>query len=120
MLINLSNHPSAKWSDAQLRSAKEQFGGRIVDIPFPQVAPDGDEAYIERLAGQVCSGIVEMENIDAVHVMGEMTLTLAIVHRLSSSGFSCVASTTQRVVRELPFGQSESTFSFVRFRKYTI
>ena len=42
MFVNLSNHPSSNWTPEQISAA----GGNVVDLPFPQVLPDGDEAYI--------------------------------------------------------------------------
>lgn len=44
MLLNLSNHPSSLWCDEQKKAAETLFG-EIVDLPFPQVDPNGDEAY---------------------------------------------------------------------------
>lgn len=44
MLLNLSNHPSSLWCDEQIKAAETLFG-EIVDLPFPQVDPNGDEAY---------------------------------------------------------------------------
>lgn len=113
MFLNLSNHPSVLWSPEQLAAA----GGQVVDMPFPQVAPDGDEAYIESLANEYLGKILKMDTIEAVHVMGEMNFTFALVTKLKASGIKCVASTTKRETIE-ENGVKISKFQFVKFRKY--
>lgn len=119
MLINLSNHPSAKWS-AKQRDTAVLLYGEIIDLPFPVVDPARDETYIADLADEYCRQIVDLSDgmPVTVHLMGEMTLTFALVQRLCADGFPCVASTTERVINETPDGRKESFFSFVRFRRY--
>lgn len=120
MLINLSNHPSANWSEEQKNAAEQQFG-QIVDIPFPQVDPYASEEVIAAMADEYCQLVLETvsgQSTIAVHLMGEMTLTFALLQRLQSQGISCVASTTMRETIEFPDGRKESVFKFVKFRKY--
>ena len=118
MLINLSNHPFAKWSEAQTEAAR-QFG-EVVDLPFPQVDPYGDEAYIAELADTYCSKVLALAegNPVSVHLMGEMTLIHALAFRLKAVGVECLASTTERVVVEEAPDRKTAFFRFVRFRKY--
>lgn len=116
--INLSNHPSDLWEEKQLEAAG-QFG-EIVDIPFPQVGPEASHEDILALAEE-CVHAIEEKAQDAeitVHVMGEMTLTYAIVARLKEMGIPCVASTTERHVELNDDGTKTSEFCFVRFREY--
>ena len=113
MLLNLSNHPSASWSESQLAAA----GGNVVDLAFPKVAPDGDEAYIEQLANDYYNKINAMSNIKTVHIMGEMNFTYALVNKLKAHNIRCVASTTKRETVE-ENGVKISKFNFVRFREY--
>lgn len=113
MLLNLSNHPSASWSPAQLAAA----GGKVIDLAFPQVAPDGDEAYIEQLANEYLNKILKMNDIKTVHIMGEMNFTYALVNKLKVHNIRCVASTTKRETVE-ENGVKISKFNFVRFREY--
>ena len=113
MLLNLSNHPSATWTDQQMKAA----GGRVIDLPFPAVAPDGDENYIEALAQEYYDKILAMKDIKTVHIMGEMNFTYALVNKLKAAGIRCVASTTKRETVE-ENGVKISRFSFVMFRKY--
>ena len=118
MFINLSNHPSSKWSAEQVEAARVY--GEIVDLPFPVVDPKGDEVHVSALADEYCRKVQAMAAgyPVAVHVMGEMTLTFAIVSRLQALGIPCYAATTERIITELPEGRKESVFRFVRFRKY--
>ena len=113
MLLNLSNHPSANWAEEQLAAA----GGRVIDMPFPQVAPDGDEAYIESLANEYLDEILKMDNVEAVHIMGEMNFTYSLVNKLKAHNIKCVASTTKRETVE-ENGVKVSKFKFVKFRNY--
>lgn len=118
MFLNLSNHPSANWSAEQTEVAKQLYG-EIVDLPFPIVDPMGDEAYIAALADEYCGKVLEYAKGQpiTVHLMGEMTLTFAILQRLKAQGIICVASTTQRETVEKD-GVKTSIFKFVKFRKY--
>ena len=113
MLLNLSNHPSSNWTEEQLAAA----GGKVIDMLFPQVAPNGDEAYIENLANEYLDKILKMDNIEAVHIMGEMNFTYSLVNKLKANGIKCVAATSERIAIERN-GEKISQFSFVRFREY--
>lgn len=118
VFVNVSNHPTAKWSEGQLKEARRY--GQIEEIGFPLISPyiDCDEA--KSLVEETISRIDEkISGKNAtVHIMGEMTLTFALVKRLQAKGIRCVASTTERCVKELDGGIKESTFKFVRFREY--
>lgn len=122
MLINISNHPSSKWSNEQIQAAyKIAKDNVIVDIPFPNVNPHEGGMYIEELIG------IMLDTIDSAidkhtptmikyHIMGEMGLTYRLVNTLGSN--VCYHSTTERVTVEKPDGTKESIFKFVQFRKY--
>lgn len=111
MLINLTNHPSAKWKPQQLDEAKRLFGF-ITDLPFPGIDPSGDEQYIAALADEYLDKILSLANgrQATIHLMGEMNFTVALINRLRKQSIPCVASTTQRI--------EEREFQFVRFRQY--
>jgi hypothetical protein len=122
MLINLSNHPSNKWSPEQLQAAT-QFG-EIIDLPFPNISPNGDEAYIQVIVKEYMCKIDDC--IDkhcpaftpvTVHIMGEMTFAFAMIDALQQKGMQCIASTTERIVNEKD-GLKASEFRFVKFREY--
>ncbi len=123
MLINLSNHPSSSWQKEQMQKAEETYG-MVVDLPFPQVDPSGNESYIASLANkyfQNCLEIFEKQagiERKAVHIMGELNLTYSLVNLLQQHGISCIASTTKRSVFNKDNGDKVSAFSFVRFREY--
>jgi hypothetical protein len=120
MLLNLSNHPSPTWPPEQRQAAEQHFGPGITDLPFPQITPEADEQAIEDLADGYHRRIMAMNpKPAAVHLMGEMTFTFALVKRLQASGLRCVASTTARDVVE-EGGVKVSKFRFVRFRAYVV
>lgn len=116
MLLNLSNHPFISWSEKQSQVALDTYG-EVVDLQFPQVGPYANEADIEKLTFIFVNKIVKMKP-QAVHIMGEMTFTFQMVHKLLSLGIPCIASTTNRkaVVED---GKKISVFEFARFRAYT-
>jgi len=122
MLINLSNHPSPDWSPQQLASAL--IYGEIIDLPFPVVDPSGNEEYIQSLCekylqkiGDICRDVACNVSTITVHIMGEMTFTLAMINALQKRDIACVASTTERISLEKN-GVKTSEFGFVQFRKY--
>lgn len=123
MLINFSNHPSSVWSKEQLDAAKQY--GDIIDEPFPAVPPDASEKEIRMMANASILKIVglmlnsgQLDEPSAIHIMGEMTLTFAIVKRFIKEGFTCLASTTKREVTFDKDGNKVASFHFVKFRKY--
>ena len=119
MLINLSNHPSDKWSEAQTAAANEQFG-EIVDLPFPQIEPDATPDDITKIAQDYLNRVHQKANPEttAIHIMGEMTLTYQLVALLKDAGYRCYASTTVREVYEQEPGKKTVIFQFVKFREY--
>lgn len=119
MLINLTNHPSSRWSDKQKATA--EVYGEIVDMPFPVIDEAGDEKYIATLADEYLNKIVNLSDTQSVvvHLMGEQTFSYALIKRLREHGITCVASTTKRIVKEeVPGKKSEVIFQFERFRAY--
>lgn len=141
MLINLSNHPTAMWLPEQLSAAHSAYG-EVFDLPFPAVPADADEADIQNIAQEYLKEVqtIAQEYLNkgqsvakecllkgqtiappaeaVVHIMGEMTLTYAIVCLLKQAGYTCVASTSVREVYEEEPGKKTAVFRFVRFRKY--
>lgn len=120
MLINLTNHPSSRWSEKQKAAAEEEFG-EIVDMPFPEIREEGCEWYVSDLADQYLRKILNMPDASpfVVHLMGEQTFSYALLRRLRDRGITCVASTTKRIVKEEePGRKTEVIFQFERFRRY--
>lgn len=127
--INVSNHPHNSWSSAQTGAAyaalTSQFGTgndmEIKTVPFPNVDPKASPWEIEKMAKDIISEIdneVQGEKNIILHVMGEMTLTFAIVSLGMPRGIRCCASTTERNVVENEDGSKTIRFNFVQFRPY--
>ncbi len=122
MLINLSNHPSANWSDIQLKAAEKY--GQIVDLPFPVVNPGAETCLIRQLAEDYYKKVMKHLPADSsanfiVHIMGELTFCFALVALLQKSGIQCIVSTTSRQAINQPDGAKVSRFEFVKFREYS-
>lgn len=119
MLINLSNHPSNRWQAEQIQAANALYGS-VVDIPFPEVPPMATKEEVVRMAESCVKNIGQTAAPAeaTVHIMGEMTLTYAMVTLLKNMGYCCVASTTVREVFEEEPGKKTVLFKFTRFREY--
>jgi hypothetical protein len=122
MLINLSNHPSSLWSEAQTKAATEKYG-QIINLPFPDIDPNAKTHEIDLQVEVFHVRILKLlasENTgnQAVHIMGELTFCFALVARLQKTGITCLASTTNRETINNPDGTKTTQFGFVKFREY--
>ena len=118
VFINLSNHPSHLWSDAQREAATRL--GEIVDMKFPTIDASASDDEVAQLVKESVDAVMELAATAqvTVHVMGEMVFTHRVVCELKSHGLRCVASTTERVVTTNDDGTKTSAFRFDRFRDY--
>jgi hypothetical protein len=117
MFINLTNHPSADWSEEQLKAAHQY--GEVVDLSFHNIKPYYTKEEVLRIVKEYVDMIMQMKDNDTViHVMGEMTFTYNIVSTLKAIGINCLASTTIRNTVMTPDGKKLSDFGFVQFREY--
>lgn len=122
MLINLSNHPVANWEFSQIKEAESSFMS-IRDLNFPHIPPEADTEYIADLAGEYftkCMNLLNKRNneLNAVHIMGEMTFSFALINMLIKENVLCLASTTKRDTSMID-NTKISKFKFVKFRKYS-
>lgn len=119
IFINFSNHPSKNWGEKQI-SESERYGS-IVDVPFPNVSAEADEAEVRALAQQVADRIIKMSPA-AVMCQGEFTLTFAVVRRLQEAGITALSACSRRRVTETRMAdgtaKKEAIFEFVRYREY--
>ncbi len=119
VFVNLSNHPSADWDEGQKHAASAY--GEIVDLPFPSVPTSCSDKDMDKLVKKTIGSVLKVAYPACevtVHVMGEMTLTYKIVSQLKARGIHCVASTSERIVKDLDNGKRISQFHFVAFREY--
>lgn len=117
MLLNLSNHPSAAWSEAQLVAARSRFGEKIQDLPHPEIPPEAGSEEVVQLAEAYFEKVIALSP-KAVHIMGEQTFCFALIQKLLQAGIPCYASTTRRQVEHLSDTEIRRSFVFVRFREY--
>lgn len=118
MFVNFSNHPSRYWDNKQRESSL--YYGELIDMPFPQIAPNATVEELQMLAETCVHRIVALADSQTitVHIMGEMTFTYMVVTKLKEMGIKCVASTTERKTSYSEDGTKLSEFSFVKFREY--
>ena len=119
LFINISNHPTANWSQKQIDTAKKF--GEIIDYPFPVVGAAWGEEDICRLAEKVIQDVSVYK--DAVLlIQGEYTLTYQLVKRAKELGMRAVAACSDRVTQESVNEDGTTTkiskFEFVQFRDY--
>lgn len=121
MFLNCSNHSSDKWTDEQIKAAKDYGIDLIRDYVFPSVPAYVDEKEIEEIAEKVCGEIIALHP-SVVMCQGEFTLTYALITKLLKHGIKVVAACSERDTVEvyLPDGsvKKESNYRFVRFREY--
>lgn len=112
--VNFTNHPSSGWNEHQRREALKY--GKILDLPFPAVDPQGDEMYIRRLSEEYTKQIVEYHP-GAVLCQGEFNVVYQVVNRLLEQGITVLSGCSERMVEES--GNSKTAvYKFSRFRKY--
>lgn len=120
MLINLSNHPSDKWSEKQLRTALKVYKS-IVDLPFPNISPKASSNQVRKKAEAYLKKITSLlkkssDKNNAVHLMGEFTFVILLYEMLKKKNISVIVSTSQRIVEEHA-GKKTVVFNFIKFRK---
>lgn len=121
-LLNLTHHPHDKWPSAQTDAAVALADDvRIEDMTFPNVAPSATTAQVDALADELTADILSRYTTARliVHLMGEMTLVVALVARLQGEGIRVLASTTERIATDGPDGERRLVFRFHNFRDYT-
>ena len=119
MLINLSNHPSARWSETQTLCAAAY--GEVVDMPFPAVDAHATSGDIDALVQQYFDRIMAYNN-PAVMLQGEYVFTYRLVNRLKQAGITVLASCSERRVVQSVDAEGNATrvsvFVFAGFREY--
>jgi len=118
IFINLSNHPSSSWTEAQKLEAAGY--GEIRDWPFPVIPPEIDSDAVEAMAESYLQKILELSGtaVVTIHLMGELTFCYKLINLLQENKVKVVASTTKRNVAEFENGVKQSSFIFQRFREY--
>ncbi len=121
LLVNLSNHPSAKWQE-------EQKAGwdKIIDVPFPSVSATSSTEEVIELVAQYASLLGEIANEHEgwdMHLMlqGEYTFCYLLLHAIiDTNDWKIAIPTTERrsVEKVGPGGETIKTqvFDFVRWR----
>ena len=119
IFINHTNHVSSRWGEEQLNAAKQY--GEIQDMPFPAIDPRSDEGEVHKLAEAAAEKIINLSPA-AVLCQGEFTYTFKLVELLKNAGITVLSACSERVATERVEKDGsirrESSFRFVRFRRY--
>ena len=119
VFINLSNHRSDKWGDAQLSAARTY--GEIIDIPFPMISALAKSEEIDTMVQEYLDKLSDID-ISAVMLQGEYVFVYRLVNALKSRGITVLSACSERKVVEYIDSegrtQRESIFEFVQFREY--
>jgi len=117
MFLNISNHPSAKWTATQ-RAAAETLGTTIQDVPFPNVPPFATTEEVAAMAKNLVAGLRQpiANSDDYAMVQGEQSLCWELSRRLIALGWRVCVATTERTVVEGEGGTKTVTFGVVQFR----
>lgn len=123
MFINISNHPSTRWSAEQLAAAKN-LGGNVIDIALPNVPPTASTEDVGGMAKAIAEdaiGSVPLGESATAMVAGPLGFCRAAVKVLEKAGITCVEACSERSTSEqvLPDGSTRKvvTFQFIQFRK---
>jgi hypothetical protein len=117
--INLTNHPTATWSEKQLCAAREY--GEVLDIPFPEVDPTWTTIQVIERAKSLVDEVLLLNPI-MVLCQGEFTLTYHLVKAFKEKNISVVNASSKRAVEETRdvdgMNRRKYYFDFVQFREY--
>lgn len=90
--LNISNHPSSKWSASQ-KEAALKLAGEIVDIQFPNIPTSADTKKVFQMAQEMFNSI---HSEDVVMVMGELSFCVYLINMIRALGAVAVVAVTER------------------------
>lgn len=118
--VNFSNHPSSRWSEAQLAVAG--CYGEVRDLSFPAVDPALGESEVLLLAEKCVNEILRLKPA-AVMCQGEFSLCFAVTRLLQAKGVMVLCACSERKAEEYVNEEGsigkKVEFTFVRFRQYS-
>lgn len=112
-LINLSNHNSKNWSNAQKEGFEE-----IVDIQFPNIDPNMTTLKVEELVDEYVEKI-QSTKISNIMLQGEFTFCFLLQNKLRTRCNFYIPTTERKVVESIDVNGNTvktATFEFVRWR----
>ena len=117
MLLNITNHPSNKWSEEQMNGALN-LALDVVDIPFPNVDPKLSTEEVYKMADNLVQDIEKKYGINNICclVQGDFTLTVALIFCLNYHEIPVYAATSERNTINNEDGSKTFIFNFNQFR----
>jgi len=119
LLINLSNHPSEKWSEAQKKG-----WDNITDMTFPQIDPwatTGQVTLLVLIAEKASERIFELnkDNKVFIHLAGEFSFCYVLRDFFKDERF-VVACTERKTIEKIENDGSvtkTTVFAFAQWRE---
>lgn len=122
--LNLSNHPVAEWTAAQLEAARALGFGEPTDpeSALEPVDPHEGTGQLVRRARDLAVNAAA-RGFRAAYAAGDPTFTAALVRELQTAGIRCFATTSPREVHDTSTGEDggvevRRTFRFAVWREY--
>ncbi len=125
MFVNVSNHPSDKWSVEQKREAEKY--GEIIDVTFPAISTESTSEELNNLVDDFIRNnlAIKTKSVDikdlVVMVQGEFVFTFRLVTMLKKLGIKAVSARSERKVKEINengVAKKISEFQFAGFMEY--
>ena len=117
--VNHTNHLSQNWAQEQRLAASNY--GKIIDLPFPAIAPTATHDEVLSIATEYAEKIISLKPA-AVLCQGEFTYTYALTRLLLSKQIPVFAATSRRISEEITTTDGTnckiSVFRFIQFRPY--
>jgi len=131
MFLNITNHPSGKWSAEQTSAAKGY--GEVSDLPFPNIPAGMTSREVKTLAAKFFFEEIWPEDylpigkgrVKGILLQGEFTFVVALLRliQLWMKEVPVFAACSERQVVETVNEKGETVknavFSFIQFREYT-
>ena len=116
ILINHTNHPSSKWSEAQ----KAGFE-KIIDVPFPNIDPNWTMKEVENLVSITLNVFKQLQDeygVVGICIQGEFSYCYDLFKELLDNYYYfteiLIPTTERRVIED---GDTKTvTFEFVKWR----
>ena len=119
MLLNITNHPSHKWSSKQIIAS--QVYGEIVDLPFPSISPYLESKEIDEIVEEYLKKVKTYDQ-PVVLLQGEFIFTYRLIQRLKEKGYKVIAARSDRRTVEFTdkhgYTDRRSEFEFVDYLEY--
>jgi len=116
--LNITNHPSNKWSGEQTAAALG-MAREIAEFGFPNIDPHATAEEVMARAVNTAIGISNSYHSAVVLIQGESNFAFALASILRRHyKYRVYAATSERIAVTNEDGTITKSFKFVQFREY--